>query len=395
MSKRNHDRAKFKRDILRGVYDDNLRISGSSPEVPDAAGRHFNRQPVLVALSLFLLVGLLVLGRPGTMTVPRGQAVSVSSPTKAAISSPAEKSPAPGIVAPAGGMGPSPLLAFAPLRTNDMMRRASAPRLNAARLLDYSLFFNDKQVRLSSVFGLDVQTIVIDPGHGGRDPGAIGALGTQEKDIVLDIAKRLRDQLKQSGKYNVILTRDTDRTMSLAARVKFANAARADLFISLHVNALPQKQFDVIETYYYGPPSNSYTLRLARQENRDSKIHAGDFRNMIKKIGDTMKEQESATLAVSIQHSLFTNVKRYDKSIADAGIKIAPFVVLLGVNAPSVLVEISCITNKAEEVKLDLPSYRKKITSYLEEGITTYLTQRHIQVVKGDNNDDKVRNGSS
>ncbi|HDO30980.1 MAG TPA: hypothetical protein ENG79_08005, partial [Desulfobacteraceae bacterium] len=78
-----------------------------------------------------------------------------------------------------------------------------------------------------------------------------------------------------------------------------------------------------------------------------------------------------------------------------AGIKIAPFVVLLGVNAPSVLVEISCITNKAEEVKLDLPSYRKKITSYLEEGITTYLTQRHIQVVKGDNNDDKVRNGSS
>jgi len=116
---------------------------------------------------------------------------------------------------------------------------------------------------------------------------------------------------------------------------------------------------------------------------------------MIKKIGDTMKEQESATLAASIQHSLFTNVKKYDKSIADAGIKIAPFVVLLGVNAPSVLVEISCITNKAEEIKLGLPSYRDKITSYLEEGIVTYLTQRHIQVVKGDNNDDQVSNGSS
>lgn len=379
MSIRTPDSAKLKRDILRGIYDDNLRISGSGPEATDTAGRRFNRKPVFVAL--FLLVGLLALGRSGTMTVPHGQAVSVSPPTKAAISSPAKFSPSPGIAVPSDRMDPSPLLASAPLQTNYIMRprNASPAKLNTARLLDYSLLLNDDQVRLSSFFGLDdVRTIVIDPGHGGRDPGAIGALGAKEKDIVLDIAKRLRDKLKQSGKYNVLLTRKTDKTMSLAERVEFANAARADLFISLHVNALPQKRFNVIETYYYGPPSDSYTLCLARLENRGSKIRAGDFKNMIKKIGDTMKEQESATLAVSIQHSLFTNVKKYDKSIADAGIKIAPFVVLLGVDAPSVLVEISCITNKEEEVRLSLPVYREKITSFLKEGITTYLTQRHI-----------------
>ena len=117
--------------------------------------------------------------------------------------------------------------------------------LNADRLLDYSLILNDEAVRVSSVFGLEVRTIVIDPGHGGKDPGAIGTLGTMEKDIVLDIAKGLKDSLQKRGGYNVLLTRDEDKTMSLSERVDFANAANADLFISLHVNALPQKGFNV------------------------------------------------------------------------------------------------------------------------------------------------------
>ena len=225
--------------------------------------------------------------------------------------------------------------------------------LNTDKLLDYSLILNDENVRLSSIFGLDVQTIVIDPGHGGRDPGAIGALGTKEKDIVLDIAKGLKNKLEKSGKFKVILTRDSDISMSLAERVEFANSGRTDLFISLHVNALPQKRENLIETYYYGPPSDDEPLRLAEQENRGSGLLTKDFENMIKKIGNTFKEQESATLASAIQHSLFTNVKKYDKDIADAGIKIAPFVVLLGVDAPSVLVEISCISKRQEELKLN------------------------------------------
>jgi len=277
-----------------------------------------------------------------------------------------------------------------------MKPAVSAPvDFSAERLLDYSLILNNEQFRLSSIFGLDVQTIVIDPGHGGRDPGAIGVMGTREKDIVFDIANRLRAKLMQSGRYNVILTRDGDTTMSLAERVEFANAGRTDLFISLHVNALPQQRVNLIETYYYGPPSDEKTLRLAEQENSGSGIMTRDFENMIKKIGNTFKEQESATLASAIQHSLFTNVKKYDKDTADAGIKIAPFVVLLGVDAPSVLVEISCISKKQEELKLNLPAYREEITSFLAEGTIRYLARRNVHVVKGEENDQKGRSGKS
>ncbi len=287
---------------------------------------------------------------------------------------------------------PRPLFVLKPPEPVEKMVEVDFSR---EKLLDYSLILNNSQVRLSSLFGLDVQTIIIDPGHGGRDPGAIGVMGTKEKNIVLDIAKRLRDRLQESGRYNVILTREEDTTMSLARRVEFANAGRADLFISLHVNALPQQKVNLIETYYYGPPSDIETLKLAEQENRGSGIKNRDFENMIKKIGNTFKEQESATLATAIQHSLFTNVKKYDKDTADAGIKIAPFVVLLGVDAPSVLVEISCISKKQEELKLNLPAYREEITTFLAEGTVRYLAKRNLQIVKGEEHDQKGRGKSS
>ena len=208
---------------------------------------------------------------------------------------------------------------------------------------------------------------------------------------MLDIAKGLQKKLQKSGNYNVVLTRNKDMTMSLANRVEFANSGRTDLFISLHVNALPQKRQNLIETYYYGPPLDEETLRIAEQENRGSGLLTKDFENMIKKIGNTFKEQESASLASAIQYSLFTNVKKYDKDIADAGIKFAPFVVLLGVDAPSVLVEISCISNKQEEVKLNMPAYRDEITSFLAEGIINYLAKRNVHFVKGDENGEKER----
>lgn len=276
----------------------------------------------------------------------------------------------------------------------DSIQRPVIP-LDAQRLLNYDFLLNRDQVRLSSVFGLAVKTIVIDPGHGGRDPGAVGNQGTMEKDIVLDIALRLRDQLMQSGRYLVLLTRETDTFISLDDRVKFSNSHNADLFISLHINALPQKEFNVTETFYFGPPSDEYTLRLAEQENRGSEVLNRDFRNMIKKIGDVLKEQESASLATTIQHSLFTNMEKYDRVIADNGTKIAPFVVLLGVDAPSVLVEISCITKSEEETNLNTPAYREKITSSLKGGINGYLTQRQTQVVKGEDNGKGIHNKKS
>jgi N-acetylmuramoyl-L-alanine amidase len=383
---------RLKESILRGVYDENLRMESNLPNSRPVHRLTRKRKRMLTGLFSTLVLLLLVSLYLDTWNLrgpAEGNAVATFSQPVISPPEPVEvevKVPVPVLVP-----------AYSLKQTSYILRQPSfAPvELNQDKLLDYSLILNDESVRLSSIFGLDVQTIVIDPGHGGRDPGAIGAMGTKEKNIVLDIALGLRDKLEKSGKYKVILTRDSDISMSLAERVEFANSGRTDLFISLHINALPQKRENLIETYYYGPPSDEETLRIAEQENRGSGLLTKDFENMIKKIGNTFKEQESANLASAIQYSLFTNVKKYDKDIADAGIKIAPFVVLLGVDAPSVLVEISCISKKQEELKLNMPAYRDEITSFLAEGTIRYLTRRNFHVFKGEENGQKARSKSS
>ncbi len=378
----NAETRKLKSAILQGVYEENLKIANSAPPPGRRRWRRYRRSGIPFFLVLLVAV-VLVLARFSPFPQQRPDA------DPAAVASPGPLLPWSDILA-----GYTAPLAPPPVRKIRTAAPLPAVPFDAGRLLDYDLLLNSDTVRLSSVFGLAVQTIVIDPGHGGKDPGAIGSRGTMEKDIVLDIALRLRDRLLENGHYRVLLTRDHDTFLSLAERVRFANSHNADLFISLHINALPQKESNVTETFYFGPPSDLYTLRLAEQENRGSEIQTGDFKNMIKKIGDMLKEQESATLATTIQHSLFSNMKKYDKNISDAGIKIAPFVVLLGVDAPSVLVEISCITKEEEELSLGTETYRDKITLFLQEGITRYLSQRHIQVVKGEKNGKKTGNKS-
>jgi N-acetylmuramoyl-L-alanine amidase len=380
----NVENAKIKDVILQGVLEENLKMSdppaGNSSPVT-ASGSRLRTRILPVLLITVLIVMVYFIG--GSMS----------------------RQPADPVVFSAG----DPLLPWAEIiRTRGFVlpgtgetsvvmesNKGLGDSFDAQRLLNYDFLLNSGQVRLSSVFGLGVQTIVIDPGHGGRDPGAIGSQGTREKDIVLDIARRLRNKIMHDGQYRVLLTRETDTFISLRDRVKFSNQNKADLFISLHINALPQKQFNVTETFYFGPPSDEYTLRLAEQENRGSEILTGDFKDMIKKIGDVLKEQESATLAATLQHSLFSNLQKYDRVIADNGIKIAPFVVLLGVDAPSVLVEISCISKHEEETNLNNSAYREKITSSLKEGISDYLKQRQKEVAKGDDNGKKIRNKNS
>lgn len=387
MTSSNPNTVRLKNNILRGVYDENLRINDVGPD-PNKVRRSGG-------LRSFILLAMVLLVAGGS--VPLLRMLPLNHPGKGL--------PSPSVAAAAKELEPLPTttvevqvpvpVAVPTLATSNSFilqpPEATAATISKERLLDYSFALNNDQMRLSSIFGLDVQTIVIDPGHGGMDGGAVGAMGTKEKDVVLDIARRLRERLLASGRYNVILTRDNDSSMTLAERVDKVNAIHTDLFISLHVNALPQKRANVIETFYYGPPTDEETLRIAEQENRGSGIPASEFDTMIKKIGNTFKEQESATLASAIQHSLFTNAKKYDKDMADAGTKIAPFVVLLGVNAPSVLVEISCISKKQEELKLNLPAYREEITSFLAEGTTRYLARKNLHIVQGEENDEKVR----
>lgn len=246
---------------------------------------------------------------------------------------------------------------------------------NQKKAVDHLESLSSPNVPLAHLFGLGVSTIVIDPGHGGKDPGTSGTLGTQEKDIALGIAKSLRDRLKVRGKYNVLMTRETDEFLSLSQRVVFANANNADLFISIHINYFPNDRVNFVETYYFGPNADKKVEELALRENADSHYNFGEFKEMVKKVSDTMKFQESRELAQSVQDSLFTHVHKVNRKIKDHGIKPAPFVVLLGIDAPSILTEVASINHKQEEQRLKSPAYRDRIAKFLEKGIVNYLNK--------------------
>ena len=404
-------KTQIKNEILQGIYKENLKLSNNQVGGESAAEQKNNSRSTNYHLTIVVITMVLALVHLSAYPLYHQAADQVTSfditaplPFNESIA----KTPPEALVS----LAPAAEMLKTPLETKNIAEK-KAPRymifrppplpepapspvisFNPERLLDYNFLFDSDQIRLSSVFGLDIQTIVIDPGHGGKDPGAIGAGGTREKDIVMDIALRLRDKLMQSGQYTVLLTRETDTFISLADRVNFSNSNKADLFISLHINALPQKERNVTETFYFGPPKELYTLQLAEQENRGSQILSGDFKNMIQKIGVVLKQQESATLAATIQDSLFSNLEKYDREIVDNGTKIAPFVVLLGVDAPSVLVEVSCISQQEEEINLNDAAYRERIITSLQTGITRYLSNRNTQVVKGDNNGKKSGNKS-
>lgn len=240
----------------------------------------------------------------------------------------------------------------------------------------YNTFLIKLPMSLRKIFNLKVKLILIDPGHGGEDPGTSGRLGTKEKDITLDIAVKLRDRLTKYPGYQILMTREKDITLSLNDRIDIAKSCKADLFISIHINYIPDNPINTIETYYFGPHTDKPSLLLAEKENKGTEYTLNDFKGIIRNIEDTLKTQESRSLAYFIQRSLYSNIRRENKDIKDFGIKTAPLVVLLGVDIPSVLTEVTCLSNINEEMKLNTGYYRKKIARYLEEGIVNYLNKK-------------------
>ncbi len=226
------------------------------------------------------------------------------------------------------------------------------------------------------MFGLSVKTIIIDAGHGGDDPGAIGKLGVKEKDITLDIARTLKSRLEAGGSYRVLLSRQDDKCISLKARTVLANKSGADLFISIHVNFVPSPTLDIVETYYFGPSKSDISMQLAEKENEGSDFSMSDYNQIIKKLSNTMKFQESRLFAQSIQQNLYKNMRAVSGEVMDHGVKRAPFVVLLGADMPGVLVEVACLSNREQEQRLRDPSYREDIAAYIEKGIIHYLDTR-------------------
>jgi N-acetylmuramoyl-L-alanine amidase len=233
-----------------------------------------------------------------------------------------------------------------------------------------------------AVLPLSVKTIVIDPGHGGKQTGAISDSGMAEKEITLDVALRLR-RLMENAPFEVFLTRQTDQTIPLEKRVAFANSKNADLFVSIHVNWMEPRNIRALETYFVGPSDDPATLNLARMENRESDYSFSDYRRILEKIYVDARREESRRLAKSIQTELYRSLRQNNPEVEDRGIKMAPFVVLVGTQMPAILAEISCLSNEDEVKLLTDNDYKEKIALALFKGIQSYAKRLNSPDRKG------------
>jgi N-acetylmuramoyl-L-alanine amidase len=225
---------------------------------------------------------------------------------------------------------------------------------------------------LTRALGLKIGKIVIDPGHGGHDTGTIGPTGLEEKDVVLDVALRLAKILREEASSDVILTRSTDVFIPLEERTAIANEKGADLFISIHANSSRERAARGIETYYMNFTSDPGALEVAARENATSQESVHELRDLIKKIALTEKVEESHEFAMQVQRAVFGRLEKATGSQKNRGVKKAPFVVLIGANMPSILTEISFLSNPRDERLLRRPDYREKIAEAIARGILDY-----------------------
>jgi N-acetylmuramoyl-L-alanine amidase len=216
---------------------------------------------------------------------------------------------------------------------------------------------------------------VIDPGHGGEDPGAIGPTGLKEKDVVLNLSQRVRDKIKKKLGWDVIMTRDDDRFIPLDERTAIANSKNAALFLSIHANACTDRRISGIESFVLGTTTDKVALRLAAKENNISTKQVSDLQVILAdlKLNDPHKVIPSNLLADCVQRSLVKDLQHYGQ-VRDLGVKQAPFVVLIGADMPSILVEVSFISTLADAIVDGLTQYAhgvKMITGQPEVSAST------------------------
>ncbi len=238
---------------------------------------------------------------------------------------------------------------------------------------------NDK-ISLAQQLGLGVRKIVIDPGHGGKDPGAM-AFDLKEKDIVLKVSKKIEKALKKKYRYEVTLTRTKDVYIPLEERTALANTQNGDLFISIHVNAHPDKTKGGIETYFLNLATNADAMRVAALENATSTHNISELQHILTNLMKNSKIDESSRLAQFVQTNLILGVEQKYKT-RDLGVKQAPFYVLIGAEMPAILAEISFITNPGEAKLLQDELYLNKIAEQIAAGIAAYVDHHHTAAVK-------------
>jgi len=230
----------------------------------------------------------------------------------------------------------------------------------------------DGERSLVRALGLKIGRIVIDAGHGGHDSGTLGADGIQEKDVVLDVALRLGQLLHDRLGAEIIYTRSDDTFIPLETRTAIANKAQADLFLSIHANSSPDATARGVETYYLNFTSDPTALDVAARENAVSDQSIHQLSDLVKKIALKDKISESREFAADVETSLYAGLQKGNDGLKNRGVKKAPFVVLIGANMPSILAEISFVTNPKDASQLEQPEYRQRVAESIYKGVARY-----------------------
>jgi N-acetylmuramoyl-L-alanine amidase len=227
---------------------------------------------------------------------------------------------------------------------------------------------------LIRTLGLKIGRIVVDAGHGGHDTGTVGPSGLMEKDLVLDVAMKLGKLLESRLGAEVVYTRVDDTFVPLETRTAIANKEQADLFISIHANSSSDTAARGVETYYLNFTSSRDALEVASRENSVSEKSIHELQDLVKKIALKEKIEESREFAADVNRSLYAGLSARSPGIQNRGVKKAPFVVLIGANMPSILAEISFVSNPTDEKKLKTSEYRQRVAESLYKGISKYIS---------------------
>jgi N-acetylmuramoyl-L-alanine amidase len=229
---------------------------------------------------------------------------------------------------------------------------------------------------LAQQLGLGIRKIVIDPGHGGKDPGAIAPNGLKEKDVVLAVSKKLAHLLRTKLGCEVVLTRTTDVFIPLEERTAIANTEKGDLFISVHVNSAASPRLLGVETYILNLTNDEDSMRLAALENATSASKMSDLQNILADLLNNTKLDESTKLAEHVQTSMAHGLR-----IKDLGVKQAPFYVLIGAQMPAILSEITFLSNPAEAKRLRQDNYLTTIAEHISDGVNDYIRGSNLAMI--------------
>lgn len=344
--------ARLKRRLLSGAVDENVRAIQNLPR------RQLYRRPPIGRRVLFALAGLATLAVASwaiwfaPLGPPGGGLALFSDPPP-----PAAVAVTPALTALRGPASISAPNDFSPLDDGLL------PNLDAETV----------PTRLAAgLFPVAVRRIVLDPGHGGSDDGTRTPVGLTEKVLTLDIAQRLALLLMSAG-FEVSMTRDTDTKLYLRDRVRFANQAHADLFVSIHLNWLKDGRANRgIETYYLGPSDDPFITELASAENRESGYSMGDVRQLLDSIYSDLRQQESRRLAAAVQRRLVATVREVSHEVRDRGVRSAPFLVLVETSMPAILAEVASLSSPEEARLLAQADYRDRLARALFDGIRAY-----------------------